>query len=44
VSPRKVRAAFAQFVVDLERLGLSYAAARELLLGRESAREKPEGG
>ncbi len=37
VSPRKVRAAFAQIVVDLERLGLSYAAARDLLLGRGKA-------
>jgi transcriptional regulator with XRE-family HTH domain len=34
VTARKVRAAFAQLLVDLERLGLSYAAARELLLGR----------
>jgi transcriptional regulator with XRE-family HTH domain len=37
VSPRKVRAAFAQLVVDLERLGLSYAAARDVLLARGAA-------
>jgi DNA-binding XRE family transcriptional regulator len=36
VSPRKVRAAFAQLVVDLDRLGLSYAAARDVLLGRKT--------
>ena len=38
VSPRKVRAAFAHLVVDLERLGLSYMAARDLLLGRGKPR------
>jgi DNA-binding XRE family transcriptional regulator len=39
VSPRKVRAAFAQLTVDLARLGLSYDAARDALLGRgKSAR------
>jgi len=39
VSPRKVRAAFAQLTVDLERLGLPYGTARDVILGRgKSAR------